>query len=401
MSALARLDLEFLARRAEILAPDLVPVFDERFVGSAVHYDEFVYRQALGIFRRTGLEAHVREPRTTDEIVARAGFVPERAEAPLDWILRQLAVRGVLEMTGGGASGAPVRFRLAGPLPELDPAEPEAAQKTVDPSWAVAYEIAKVAAQGYPAFLEGKIGGEEILFSPDRLALWFEYFSNNNGLYRVNNICGALCAEERLPPGKNLRILELGGGLGSAALALLERLERGGRLADVARYDFTELIPAFLRRGQRNLAARFGDAPFLAAGRLDMNRPFAEQGIDAESVSLVYAVNTIHVAHDLSFTLGEVRRALVPGGTIVISECIRPFPGQAIYAELVFFLMESFRAPLLDPRFRPNGGFLTPEQWTGALEANGFGDVRFVPDILSIRRQYPIFYAAAAGATRT
>ena len=52
-------------------------------------------------------------------------------------------------------------------------------------------------------------------------------------------------------------ILELGGGLGSAALTLLERLERGGRLKDVERYDFTELVPAFLRRGQRALAERF------------------------------------------------------------------------------------------------------------------------------------------------
>jgi len=404
--ALTRLDREFLARRAEILEPALVPVFDERFLGSAYEYDEFVYRLALGVFRESGLEPHAHEPRTTEELAARAGFPLERARAPLDWILRQIAAHGALEMTegtaaAGAAAAAPARYRLAGPLPELDPAEPAAAQQSIDPSWSVSYEIAKVAAQGYPAFLAGKISGEEILFSPERLGLWFQYFSNKNGLYVVNNICGALCAEQRLPPGKGLRILEIGGGIGSGAIALLERLETCGRLADVARYDFTELIPAFLRRGQRALAERFGEMPCLAPGRLDMNKPFAAQGIEEGSVSLVYAVNTIHVAHDLSFTLGEVRRALAPGGAVIISECIRPFPGQAIYAEMVFNLMESFRAPLLDPRFRPNGGFLTPEQWTGALETNGFTDVRFVPDILTIREKYPHFYAAAAGATRT
>jgi SAM-dependent methyltransferase len=408
VNELSRLDHEFLAQRAEILAPALVPIFDERFLASAVHYDEFVYRLALGIIRDAGLAPHLRDAATAEEIVARAGLSPDRATAPLDWILRQLAAHGAIEMIGGssgagerGSSGALARYRLEGSLPELDPAEPEAAQKTVDPSWAVSYEIAKVAAQGYPAFLAGKLTGEEILFSPERLGLWFEYFNNKNGLYRVNNICGALCAEERLPAGPGLRILELGGGIGSGAIALLERLEQSGRHADLARYDFTELIPAFLRRGHRAIGERFGEAPFLKPGRLDMNKPFAEQGIEEGSVSLVYAVNTIHVAHDLSFTLGEVRRALAPGGAVVISECIRPFPGQAIYAEMVFNLMESFRAPLLDPRFRPNGGFLTPEQWTGALTANGFADVRFVPDILTIRKKYPLFYAAAAGATRT
>jgi len=399
-SALSALDLDFLARREEILEPALVPVFDERFLRSAVHYDEFVTRLALGVFRQTGLEAFTRAPATTAEIVERAGFVPERALAPLDWILRQLASHGIVERIEGDGSEAPARYRLAGPPPDLDPAEPEAAQKAIDPSWSVSYAIARVAAAGYPAFLRGEAAGEEILFSPERLGLWFEYFSNANGLYVVNNICGALCAEMRLPAGGGLRILEIGGGLGSGALALLERLEKSGRLGDVARYDFTEITPAFLRRGQRNLAARFGDAAFLQPGRLDMDKPFGEQGIEEGSVSLVYAVNTIHVARDLSFTLQEVRRALAPGGTVVISECIRPFPHQAVYAEMVFNLMETFRAPILDPRFRPNGGFLTPEQWTGALEANGFTDVRFVPDILTIRKKYPLFYATAAGATR-
>src|SRR5262245_15944580 len=400
MIALSPTDREYLEQRERLLPPALVPVFDERFIRSAALYDEFVTRLAAGIVREAGLEAHLEAgPATTEAIVARAGIAPDRGLVPLDWVFRQLAEHGLLERTA--ADGAPARFRLARPFPALDPSEPEAEQRAVDPSWAPSYEIAKVAARGYPAFLQGRVTGEEGLFSPECMGRWFEYFHNDNRLYVVNNIVGALCAEERLRPGGGLRILEIGGGLGSAALALLERLERSGRLADLARYDFTELVPAFLRRGQRALGARFGEPPFLASSRLDMNKPFAEQGIDEGGVDLIYAVNTIHVAHDLAFTLGEVRRALAPGGAVVISECIRPFPGRAIYAELVFNLMESFRAPLLDPRYRPNGGFLTPEQWTLALESNGFTDVRFVPDILTIRKKHPLFYAAAAGATRT
>src|SRR5262245_35970131 len=104
MSALAPIDREFLARRAEILAPELVPVFDERFIESAVLYDEFVYRLALRIFRETELATHTQDFATTEEIAARAALVQERARAPLDWILRLLAGRGVLAMTGGSAT---------------------------------------------------------------------------------------------------------------------------------------------------------------------------------------------------------------------------------------------------------------------------------------------------------
>jgi len=112
----------------------------------------------------------------------------------------------------------------------------------------------------------------------------------------------------------------------------------------------------------------------------------------------VYAVNTLHVAHDLELTLAEIHRALAPGGQLVLSECVRPWPGQAIYVEFVFNLMETFRAPRLDARYRPNGGFLTPEQWTDALDAAGFGEVRLLPDIGAIRNRLRTFYTAAIGA---
>ena len=78
---------------------------------------------------------------------------------------------------------------------------------------------------------------------------------------------------------------------------------------------------------------------------------------------------------------------------------MRPFPRQPIYVEFIFNLLEAFREPVLDPAFRPNGGFLTPEQWTAALTANGFRDVRIVPDVVAIRDVYPSFVVASIVAS--
>ena len=114
----------------------------------------------------------------------------------------------------------------------------------------------------------------------------------------------------------------------------------------------------------------------------------------------MYAVNTLHVARDLDVTLAEIRGALTPGGALVISECVRLAPGQPIYAEFVFNLLESFRSPVLHPVRRPNGGFLTPEQWRAALEAAGFTGVRVIPDVDALRARFPQFNVAAIGATR-
>ena len=379
-----------------ILPARISPPFTGTFIRSATLYDEYILRLTLGIFRATGLAKAAETAGTTGELVARAGFEPSRARVPVDWILRRLSHRGILEQreADGGA-----RFQLRGELPQLDPAEIVEAQRQLDSSWQPSYVLAETVAQDYPVFLRGERTGEKRTSSPSRLRLWVNFFSNDNGLYVVNNLVGAAAVAELMPPGA-AAIMELGGGLGSGAVALLEELRRAGRWSDIREYRFTELIPFFMRRGQQALETRFPDASFLKFGGLDMNLPFAGQGMAPGSVSVVYAVNTLHVARDLDFTLREIFNALAPGGRLVVSECIRTAPAQAIYIEFIFNLMETFRSPVLHPRYRPNGGFLAPEEWQGAMEAAGFVDVRMLPDIPSLRARFPHFQVGAVGATR-
>jgi SAM-dependent methyltransferase len=380
---------------AEILPAPVKAPFTASFIRSAGLCDEFVHRLVFSIFRESGLAAAVAASSgTVDEVIDSAGLEPGRARVPVDWILRRLTERGILEPTGD-----PPRFRLRAEVPKLDPAEMREEQERQDPSWRSTYVLAETVARDYPAFLRGERTGEEILFSPTRLRLWVDFFSNANGLYVVNNLVGAGAVEAWNPPGP-LAILELGGGLGSGAVALLENLRHTGRWEEIREYRFTELVPAFLRRGQHALQTRFPEASFLTFGSLDMNQPFEKHGVAPGSASLVYAVNTLHVARDLDFTLREIFGALTPGGRLVISECVHTAPAQVVYVEFVFLLMETFRSPVLHPTHRPNGGFLTPEQWQGAMEAAGFVDVGVLPDIAGLRARFPDFIVAAIGATR-
>ena len=199
-------------------------------------------------------------------------------------------------------------------------------------------------------------------------------------------------------PAPGSSILELGGGLASGALAVLAELEARDRLRDVRDYRFTEPVSAFLRRGEQTLRERYPALAGLSFGALDMNQRFGEQGVAPASVSVVYAVNTLHAARDLGFTLQEVRRVLSPGGRLVVSECVPPL--APIYADFVFNLTEAFRAPRLDPRHRPRGGFLGVEDWTAVLKAAGFDDVRVLPDVAAIRVEVPDWSVAAIGGVR-
>jgi SAM-dependent methyltransferase len=381
-------------KRPSLLPKEILPLFGDGFVRSCNLYEEYVFRLTLDVFRKSGLVAVCAAPVTTAEAIAKAGLDASGAGIPLDWILRELASRGVLLRSEDGASP---RYQLPGDLPELDAASVREAQERHDPSALPSYAIAALAAAHYPYVLRGETTGDKVLFGPDRIGTWFDYFSNANVLYAINNAIGAIACEAALPL-EGGAILELGGGLGSGTEALLSRLRSKGRAADVSSYRFTEISIPFLRRAQKSLPAAFPEAPFAFA-RLDMNQPFPEAGVAPGSCALVHGVNTLHVASDLAFTLKEIRSALAPGGSVVISECVRPFPGQPVYVEFVFNLLSAFREPVLVPEWRPNGGFLTPEQWTAALEANGFANVRLVPDIAAIRDTYPSFVVAAVVAS--
>src|SRR5215470_6294185 len=100
----------------EILPPYLLDVIDVSFIRSHHLYDEFVCRLVLKIIREMGLESAIRAPGGAEAIAARERLDVGQAVVPLDWMLRLLASRGMLEEV----SGAPQQFRARDPLPTAD-----------------------------------------------------------------------------------------------------------------------------------------------------------------------------------------------------------------------------------------------------------------------------------------
>lgn len=383
--------------RAALFPPELLPHFNDGMIASFDFFEEYVSRLALVLFRTTGLEAACRSATSVSGAIARAGLQPEQARLPVAWILALLASRDWLVREAG--MDGENRYRLGPALPLLDPEEVRAAQQAHDPRCLPAYDISALAAARYPDVLNGRINGEQALFGEAGIIPWVKYFSNDNPMYAVSNTVGAIAAAQSTPADTEA-VLEIGGGLGSGTIALLDHFDRIGRAAQIGSYTMTEISPLFLKRAQRNLAAR-NPRGALRFAALDIDQPFAAAGIAPGSVSMVYAVNVLHVARDLGKTLAELRGSLRDRGLLVITECIRPFANAPLHLELVFNLLASFRDARLVPDWRPNGGFLTPEQWTAALVANGFQDVRVYPDIAAIRDAYPSCVIGAISARRS
>jgi len=361
-------------------------VFNPRQHRSCELVERHALHLAIDLVGRLGLAELLADGVTVDEAMAARGFVA-RFRVALRWVLDRLARGGLLGRDPGG------RYRLVGPLPAPARDAVRAAGLASDPSYGPAFALLDAAADLYPAVARGEVDGEAALFR--RAALWFAYFSNANGLYAINNHVAAAAAAPRAQSGAV--VLEVGAGLGSATEALAARL----RAAEVRLgcYRLTEPVALFRRRAERTLLAAHPEVPFAFAA-LDLNRPWAEQGIGPASVDLVWGVNVFHLARDLDGVLREARAALVPGGSLVVGEGVRPFPGEPVGAELPFQILASFVDVVLDPATRATPGFLTAEEWLAALARTGFADAALVPDAIRLRAIHPGFFAAAVCGRR-
>lgn len=383
-------------RRAALYPAELLEHFDDAFITSFDRHAEFITCLALQVLHTTGLHAATLHHSGVDDAIAHAGLSRQIARVPAAWIFNILTLAGLMECTDD--SSGSITYCSRNTPARLDAAALLDVQGRDDPRWLPSYEIASIAAAHYPAVLRGEKSGEEALFGTEGIVPWMKYFSASNPLYAVSNTVGAFAAEHALPKGP-VNILEIGGGLGSGAMALLDRMTATGRAADLASYRLTEISPLFLKRAQRNLAAKHSGYP-LSYAALDIDKPFSNEVAPPAGHSLIYGVNVLHVANDLGSTLAQIRNALREDGMLVMAECVRPFADRPLHMELVFNLLTSFRDATLHPDWRPNAGFLTPEQWTSALRAAKFTDIRIYPDIAGIRDDYPDFVIAAIVARR-
>ena len=365
-------------------------LFSERLYQSIELMERYSIELAVDLLRRLDLMDALGEWRSAEELCSALSLQP-RFRFALAWILQRLVETACIEARTDDETR---RYHLQHAPWQPNLAHLRGVGLSIDPSNAATLDLLDCAAGLYPAVARGEQNGEQTLFGPQGLPLWLNYFHNDNLTYAVNNWVAAVLAADCLEDRSNIRILEVGAGGGSASQILLRWFEERGLLPHIQRYLITEPNAFLRRRAQRGLAAQYVDLP-LEWGALDLNRPWNSQVITPAEFDLVFAVNVLHISKDLLFSLSQARSALANDGWLVIGECLRPYPNQPIYPELMFQILESFTDVDLDPELRPNPGFLTPEQWRNAFRRAGFENVKVAPEIARIRELYPHFFTGA------
>lgn len=366
-------------------------VFGDRLYQSIEVMERYSIELAIDLLRQLDVFDHLQRWQTPAQLCGELSFQP-RFSSALSWLLERLVETECVE---GRADGDGSRaYRLHRPLWHPELARIRAIALEIDGGNGATLDLLDHAASIYPAVARGEQSGEQSLFGPRGIALWLSYFHNKNLTYAVNNWIGAVPAVQRLHTKPKLRILEVGAGAGSATETLLRYFDEAGLLSAIEKYIVTEPNAFFRRRAQRELATRYSSVP-LQWETLDLNLPWADQIEPGARFDLVYAVNVLHVAHDLLFSLKQATSVLAKDGWLILGECIRPYPDQPIYPELMFQNLGSFIDVRTDPVFRPRGGFLTPEQWRTAATRAGFVNPEVTPNIEAIREIYPHFFTAA------
>ncbi|MEM7760586.1 MAG: SDR family oxidoreductase, partial [Cyanobacteria bacterium P01_A01_bin.40] len=186
-----------------------------------------------------------------------------------------------------------------------------------------------------------------------------------------------------LPSRTNLRIMEIGSGIGYVTEELLSVLP-----SEQTNYTFADVGNAFLNEAKR----KFGKYPCVQCRALDINQPFSNQGYSEGSFDLIIAVKSLHIAQDINATLQHVRSLLAPGGLLLVWEKTQ----QTLDLDITWALLMN---PSQEEERSLDNLYLSNEQWQEVLRANGFIQVAAVPETGALGQQVLIAEASASSVS--
>jgi acyl transferase domain-containing protein/NADPH:quinone reductase-like Zn-dependent oxidoreductase len=171
------------------------------------------------------------------------------------------------------------------------------------------------------------------------------------------------------------KVLEIGGGTGSATIHALEALTGRSKLADgsgsgslLGRFDFTDISAGFFDKAKTKFAAF---ESVMTYSRLDIETDPLQQGFTTASYDLIITAEVLHATKNLQRTLTHVRSLLKPGGKFVLVESTR----GSLDSQLIFGVLPGWW--LSEESERAEGPLIPASSWDRHLRATGFSGIEF------------------------
>jgi acyl transferase domain-containing protein/SAM-dependent methyltransferase/acyl carrier protein len=220
------------------------------------------------------------------------------------------------------------------------------------------------------AILRGEKDAIQVLFAGAGAELLEQFYGD--GLLTSHWLAAITAAVREaarvLPEGRGLRILEIGAGTGGLASQLLPGLERG-----LHSYTFTDVSAAFFSAAMQKLGA----FPEVETKIFDLEKPFAEQGLEPESFDLIVGTNVLHAVADVRAALRNLHELIAPGGSLIFMDLATP----QLWTEAVFGLTSGWWR-FTDRDLRSVHPLLGRTKWEELLRENGFGETTSLPGLM-------------------
>lgn len=220
---------------------------------------------------------------------------------------------------------------------------------------------------GLASALRGECDPLQLLFPSGDFTDAADLYQHSPGAQLMNTLVqkAVLSTLEKLPPGRGVRVLEIGGGTGGATSYVLPCLN-----PNQTEYLFTDIGALFVTRAQE----KFREYPFVHYQVLDIEQAPESQGFERHQFNIVIASNVLHATKDLHQTLQHVHNLMARGGILILLEGIAPLR----WMDLVFGFTEGWWR-FTDFNLRPKYPLLSTSQWQELLIQTGFNQVETIP----------------------
>lgn len=216
--------------------------------------------------------------------------------------------------------------------------------------------------------LRGDVNPLELIF-PEGSSVTAEHLYQDSPVYRVYNQLVQKAVSEivrRLPDGRTLRVLEIGGGTGGLSAFVLPKLPLLR-----TQYTFTDIGATLVSQAERN----FSHYPFIEYRTLNIDANPAEQGFDPHVYDLIVASDVLHATPDLRRTVSHVAQLLASEGTLVLLEAENaPLPLTLVFGMLKGWWLST------DSELRPDEPLITHGAWRRLLAESGFEESIAITD---------------------
>src|SRR5262249_36979814 len=134
-----------------------------------------------------------------------------------------------------------------------------------------------------------------------------------------------------------------------------------------------DVSAAFLSGAAQKLAA-FSEVEFKI---FDLEKPGAEQELDAAKFDFIIGTNVLHAVSDVRDALRNLHGLLAPGGSLIFMDTATP----QLWTETVFGLTSGW-GRFTDRDLRPEQPLLQRPQWEAVLQETGFVETASLPGLI-------------------